>query len=525
MVILKQGFRQSQTWLHKWSGLLLGWLLYAVFLTGTVSYFQDEITFWMHPERHQADTRKIDLDAALASLQPLSQGAALLRLDLPTQRNPLLSASWSKEAGHRGVRQQAILDPASGRIIRDRPSEGGNFFYRFHFQLWHINLLMGRYLIGVATMFMLVAMVSGVIVHKKIFRDFFTFRPGKGQRSWLDGHLLGAVLALPFHLMITFSGLVIFAFLYMPWPIKAEYGDRTMRFFAEANPMPRIAEAAKEPMPLPALSPFLEKARQQWGGGTTAWVTLHHPGDRNAQIEVGMNDGRVTAVAPRLIYSAADGQLQQRLGKLKPVAQVARTLVGLHLGRYAGPLLRWLYFLSGLGGTFMVASGLLLWAVKRNGNAPSAQGWRLVRVLNVATLAGLPIAMTGYLYANRLLPDGLAARDHWEIHCFFGLWFLALLHAEVRPHGRAWVEQLFCGAGLLAAIPLLDWLAGHWHWPVDTSYREWLLPGFDLTCLTLGTGLGWLGWKVLRHPEGAGTDPARSPAAGDQELASPEATL
>ena len=36
---MKEGFRQSMAWLHTWSGLLFGWLLFAIFLTGTpVSY-------------------------------------------------------------------------------------------------------------------------------------------------------------------------------------------------------------------------------------------------------------------------------------------------------------------------------------------------------------------------------------------------------------------------------------------------------------------------------------------------------
>src|SRR3546814_12943346 len=66
----------------------------------------------------------------------------------------------------------------------------------------------GRWLAGVAAMFMLVAIVSGVITHKKIFVDFFTFRWGKGQRSWLDAHNALSVFGLPFHLMITYTGLV-----------------------------------------------------------------------------------------------------------------------------------------------------------------------------------------------------------------------------------------------------------------------------------------------------------------------------
>ena len=45
--------------------------------------------------------------------------------------------------------------------------------------------------------------MSGIVTHKKIFRDFFTLRRAKGQRSWLDGHALVAVAALPYHLVIT----------------------------------------------------------------------------------------------------------------------------------------------------------------------------------------------------------------------------------------------------------------------------------------------------------------------------------
>ena len=35
-----RGFRQSNAWLGIWVGLLLGWLLYEVFLIGTLSFFQ-----------------------------------------------------------------------------------------------------------------------------------------------------------------------------------------------------------------------------------------------------------------------------------------------------------------------------------------------------------------------------------------------------------------------------------------------------------------------------------------------------
>ena len=47
------GIRQTMSDLHIWTGLLVGWLLYAMFLTGTVAYFRDETSQWMRPELPQ----------------------------------------------------------------------------------------------------------------------------------------------------------------------------------------------------------------------------------------------------------------------------------------------------------------------------------------------------------------------------------------------------------------------------------------------------------------------------------------
>ena len=54
---MKEGFRQAMAWLHTWTGLIFGWLLFAIFLTGTLSYFKEEISHWAQPEirSHQLD--------------------------------------------------------------------------------------------------------------------------------------------------------------------------------------------------------------------------------------------------------------------------------------------------------------------------------------------------------------------------------------------------------------------------------------------------------------------------------------
>lgn len=41
MSTVNKGFRQSQAFLHTWSGLLLGWLLFAIFVAGTIAFWRE----------------------------------------------------------------------------------------------------------------------------------------------------------------------------------------------------------------------------------------------------------------------------------------------------------------------------------------------------------------------------------------------------------------------------------------------------------------------------------------------------
>ncbi len=91
----------------------------------------------------------------------------------------------------RGIAHKETLDPVSGKPVdyAARATGGGQVLYKMHYQLAYIPYDKAILIIMVFTLIMFAAMVTGIIVHKNIFKDFFTFRPGKGQRSWLDGHI------------------------------------------------------------------------------------------------------------------------------------------------------------------------------------------------------------------------------------------------------------------------------------------------------------------------------------------------
>jgi uncharacterized iron-regulated membrane protein len=178
-----EGLRQSMSWLHTWSGLLLGWLLYAVFFMGTLSYFRDEINDWMRPELHGSVQGPETAQRALATMQRIAPEAASWTLSLPGPRQVAVEASWRDKgaATGRAGTKRAELDAATGEKLEPRETRGGNFFYRFHFELHAMPRIWGRWIVGFATMMMFVAIISGVITHKKIFMQlFFAQRqPGK----------------------------------------------------------------------------------------------------------------------------------------------------------------------------------------------------------------------------------------------------------------------------------------------------------------------------------------------------------
>lgn len=232
-----EGLRQSMAWLHTWTGLVLGWLLYAIFFTGTLSFFRDEINDWMQPELHRSVSSPDAWQRVLEIMSQIAPGAAHWTLDLADSRHLAVRASWSLPGAgaDRKAVQRADLDAGTGAVLHPRATSGGDFFYNFHFRLYGIPRSLGRWIVGVAAMVMLVALVSGVITHRRIFADLFTFRPRKGPRSWLDAHNALAVLALPFHIVITFSGLLLLMFTLIPWGPQAAYQGDERRFRAALN--------------------------------------------------------------------------------------------------------------------------------------------------------------------------------------------------------------------------------------------------------------------------------------------------
>ena len=528
-----QGVRQIMSNVHIWTGLLVGWILYAMFLTGTVSYFREELSAYMRPELRSVAERPAPAVAQdmLNTIVEQTPDSPLVLMTLPTQRNPLASAFWRDPTGPEAGRPafaRAIFDPETGQKLSIRETEGGDFFFAFHFNLHYMSPLWGRWIAGLAAMFMLVAIVSGVITHKKIFIDFFTFRWGKGQRSWLDAHNALSVLGLPFHFMITWSGLITLMLLYMPWGMQQlpTMQDRAavnqeMRFFLPAG------QASGTPATLVPIQDLVQQAEERWGKNSVGSIQVNLAQDSNARVAVARQQAQRISVTPHyLLFDGVSGELLSVKESSGAAATTQGVLYGLHLGRFADIATRWFYFLVSLAGTAMVGTGLVLWTVKRRSKLPNPGkpylGFALVERLNIASIAGLSVAATGFLWMNRLLPLDMANRANWEVHGFFILWGLSLLWSCLRPARRAWLELLWLATFLLAALPILNFFLTDRHLFASLAAGDWLFASFDLSLWVFAALHAYMARRVARHrtktkaapkAKPPGTKPAVSPTS------------
>jgi len=501
------GLRQSMAWIHGWLGLIAGWILFAMFLTGTASYFRPEITRWMQPE---IDLRPVapatSASTAVAHLQKVAPTAEQWYIYLPDARTTATRVFVRERpdpdpnAKPAPRRPELRLDPATGEELTARDTRGGEHFYRFHFQL-QIPHPWGRWLAGLCAMAMLAAIISGVITHKRIFVDFFTLRWGKGQRSWLDAHNVSAVVALPFHAMITYTGLITLVAMYMPWPIEANYKDpatfQAAVFGAEAE---AEGGASGRFAALTPVAPLIARASQEWGGGRPETMVVRNPNDGAATITLFQSTkDRLNARSGSIVFSGVDGRLLSASPPAGPAVETSGVMLGLHIGSFAGPMLRWTFFLLGLAGTAMVGTGLVLWTVKRKRpDAAPFFGIRLAERLNVGAIACLPAGMAAFLLANRLLPTTMAGRADTEVAIMFWTWFGLAAIACLRPIRRAWVETLAIAAIAFLALPLVNALTTDRDLFRSLSKGDGLFVAFDLAMLATAALLGFAAWRTAQ---------------------------
>lgn len=540
-----KNFRQAMTWLHTWFGLVLGFVLMVAFYFGTLAVFAPEFDRWAIPASRFAPQPLPSFDRVLRPLlermQPTTEQlkdqvdeVARVAGPLPgrfevvrywdvygSDRDPFLTLYGGYElpsvSGDPVVLYaMATVDPRDGSLRPDDELRiGSGLFYPLHFNLNIHWRDLGAWIVGLAALVMMVALVSGVVMHRKIFREFFTFRPKKAvSRSSLDLHNMTGVLALPFHFFLAFTGVLIFAGIYFPVTDSQLKGLHDRDEQIEATTMMLPEKRSGQAAPTASVDAMMDEARRRWAAqgspDDVAWLTLHHVGDAAGRVTLhrAVFD-RLAADSEGIRFHAVTGEWLREDAPPTAMASTQGFLVGLHRLPVRHALLRGLYLLGGLMGCVCIATGFIFFVEKRRKQhlARGSSGARIVDALAVTTVTGMVVASLTILVANRLtpslLPGGGPAAASFQLGVFWTAWGLMMVHALVRSAAvargglnPAWREQaaLICVLAPLAVV-LNAWSTGD-HLFKTLSSAYWPVAGIDSALLVTG-GLAWVACRRL----------------------------
>jgi uncharacterized iron-regulated membrane protein len=482
---------------HGWAGAVLGLLLYAVIVTGTAAVFANEIKTWSGGRLGTSEPMSQPLTALLTRLEAETPKA--FREDLSLRTTPagnLLAFFHADEMVDGARRERGVLytigpggrvisrDEGFGRDLaaNDPHTALGRFYVDLHVRL-HVPNPWGLILTGILGLAMLVAAVSGILMHRHLFRDIFLLRGRERLVGLRDLHSVAGTWTLPHAFVLAFTGAYLSFTIAVALPMLAK-----IAFKGDVREMVTTLNGTRDvdarPAAIAGIDDILSDARRRAAAPLliAAWENRGRA-DSRITIFPAPRDGELTAM--RLIYNGATGELIRERPIVGTKPSLGASLLGLispvHFGSFAGWWSRAVWFALGAASAYVAWSGLNLWVRRRDGQ----RGWRALGRMTAWVGGGLPFAMAaaaaGYFIS---LPS--LTTVFWTPTVFLVAAALALVPAV----GMRFVERvpplLFGATGiLLAALPLLRAAADGPGWRAALASGQDAVPVMDFL-VTLG---------------------------------------
>jgi uncharacterized iron-regulated membrane protein len=486
---------------HGWSGIGLGLLLYAVIFTGMVAVFASEIGIWSAGQlgTRSAFERPIDdIVRGLGARTPAiyHEGADMFEvgdhgLGVFFHRH---ETATNGEQVSRGIFYSVEPDGriearpgTSEEVFGPRNDDAlSHFLVDTHVRL-HIPNPWGLLLTGILGLAMLVAAISGLLIHRHLLKDIFTLRTKSsavlGER---DRHSVAGTWSLPFAFVLAFTG-SFFSFygtIGVPIVAMAAFGGDVEAFSEKVFGNPGT------PDPRPAAIGNLDRIAAdsiRRAGSPPTFVAIEHFGRADAEV-TSYHTARERGVEPvALLYRGADAAFERAKPQVgtRPSAggSLAAIMSPLHFGNFAGLVSKSVWFALGFAMCYVTLTGLRLWLARRQDGVRSLE-WldRSVAVVGF----GLPFALVASAAAF-LVSMPLGSAVWWTPVAFLAAAAAAIIGAAIAP-SRIVIDRallLSTGALMIALVPLRLATGGP-GWGMAMAAGQPIIVALDLAFLFAG---------------------------------------
>ncbi|NTS75786.1 PepSY domain-containing protein [Catenovulum sp. SM1970] len=509
--------------LHSWVGIVTGILLFVIAFTGAVSVFsKPELRLWGNPEvRSLPDLnyQKVeDLVAEYAKKVPDHYREEVMIF--PPSVNSYTNLTIIFESHHgdpnvelkEGQRPTPIgamyqFDPHTYELVFEKQGTMDEIFntgasgFAYFLVSFHADLHLGRPIglltTGVLGLTMMLSIVTGIFIHRKILGQLFTFRPQKTFSLMLtDSHKVIGVWGLLFNSVIAFTGAFLGLAIVVLVPAAAfvSFGGDQEKLIETFTAVPEpVIQHVEQPT---QIAKILEHANlidpDAMEIGT---LTVLGYNDASAIAFTNVIGGE--SVATQLaVYQGSTGELKEingNFGRLEGASgPVLDLLFPLHFGNFGGILVKVIWGVLGIGTALLPLTGMMLWIERGlNSNSPkySERTYQRFSKLVLGSCGGIVIAVFALFPAQMIIKQGFGIENVTPIlgYIFYPLWLVITVAAMIWPSEKSARSAIFylCAAVMLSIMPINIFYTGSHVFNVINN-GHYVSVGIDLVMTALG---------------------------------------
>ncbi|GBH31606.1 PepSY-associated TM helix domain-containing protein [Sphingobium xenophagum] len=524
MIHLAKDKTKAMVAVHGWSGILLGLLLYAVVLTGTVAVFAEEIGAWSagHLATRSAFQRPMaDTLRQLGNETPAKYREAVDLFETGDHDLGLFFHRHEMDGGELISRGKFYVVGQDGRVVHRQAGTNEDvygarndnalsaFLVDTHVRL-HVPNPWGLLLTGILGLSMLVAAISGLLIHRHLFKDIFTLRrSGSPVLANRDAHSVAGTWSLPFAFVLAFTGsfFSFFGTIGVPVVAMAAFGGNVQALTEAVYGNPG------KPDPRPAAIGNMDRINADAiarAGAIPTFVTIENFGRADAKVTT-YHPPKAGAIAPMsLLYDGATAAFVQEKPLIGPKPSTGGTLAAimspLHFGNFAGLLSKAIWLGLGFAMCYVTYTGIRLWLVRREGGVRSF-AW--LERTNIVVGLGLPFALA-VSAAAFLLAMPIGSATWWTPAGFLIGAALVIAAGAIAPSAVRFSRWLRGATGmLLILLPPLRLLTGGPGWGIAIAANQPIIVTLDIAFLLAG---GWLLWQLRGRASAPSQSVALQPA-------------
>ena len=509
--------------IHSWVGALTAILIFVIAFTGSVSVFgRPEIKIWAHEVSHvpaEVDPQRIEeLVRGHAAEMPVEYLDEIQVLMPGVRRTPHLSIYFEKETElesgrieHHVIRfdhhpkTYELVDRREGdpqELFESERKDIADFIIKFHADL-HLGDPLGLLLTGLLGLTLFASIVTGVITHRKVLKDAFTFRPFRSMRLlFTDTHKVLGVWGMLFHGTIAFTGafLGLAVVILLPAAAFVSFEGDLDRMVETYLPLD-MPEKSGTPAELRVADVLVAAAAP--GNGPIVGAQILAGTDENAVVLINTLAGE-GIIGETHRYRVDGTELESTYTQFSRLGGAAGPLLDamfpLHFGNFGGVIVKFIWFALGIGTAFLAVSGAMIWIERRvygSTGSLSVASYRRISRLTVGACAGVVLATALLFHLQLLVLSQVNNTTPWIISGFFGSWAAAIAWSMLRSNDYQTTRELLALTGALAAlVPVVNGVVTGSHVLNAFARGHWVTAGTDAVLFLIGIGLIYIAARL-----------------------------